>query len=56
MLKIKCYRCDEELEEMGGLLISPPELGKIGMHHFVEKIHLCTKCYGFVVQFLQREH
>jgi hypothetical protein len=41
MIKPNCFICKEELEEFGGILLSPPDHdGK------VEKKHICIKCYG----------
>lgn len=39
-IKPKCCKCNKELTEYGGLLISPPDNdGK------VDKKHICVKCY-----------
>ena len=41
MINPKCDFCGLELEELGGLLFSPPDVeGK------AIKSHLCVKCYG----------
>ena len=40
MIKPICDKCKKELEEFGGILLSPPnESGK------VKKLHLCNGCY-----------
>jgi len=40
MINPKCDKCKEELEDFGGILLSPPdEVNR------VRKFHLCKKCY-----------
>lgn len=39
-IRPKCDKCEEELKEFGGILLSPPDLQ--GM---VKKSHLCVGCY-----------
>lgn len=43
MIKPICDRCGKELEDFGGILLSPPEGRK------VSKFHMCKACYGEVV-------
>jgi hypothetical protein len=44
VIKIKCDRCTEEFDELGGLAFSPPR-----NNGTVDKYHLCVKCwYGFM--------
>jgi len=40
MIKPICDICHRELEDFGGLLLSPPEENK------VKKNHICKKCYN----------
>lgn len=42
MVKIKCDYCKEELEELGGLLFSPPSSITTLI---VTKYHLCANCF-----------
>ncbi len=39
-IKPTCDKCGEELQDFGGILLSPPD--SKGM---VKKFHLCIKCY-----------
>jgi len=58
MEPIICDRCKTKLEELGGLLFSPPvQLGELLIDlpkeywgaMVTKKIHLCTDCYSSVV-------
>ena len=40
MIKPTCDKCKKELEEFGGILLSPPDNDRK-----VTKYHLCKKCY-----------
>lgn len=40
MLKVECDFCDEEINEPGALLFSPPN--EFGM---ARKLHLCATCW-----------
>ena len=40
MIQVVCFKCNKELNEPGGLLLSPPD--KSGR---VYKKHLCITCY-----------
>jgi len=39
-IKPKCNMCKKELEDFGGILLSPPS-----KEEMVRKFHLCKKCY-----------
>lgn len=39
-IKPKCDKCKEELEDFGGILLSPPD-----KENKVEKFHLCKNCF-----------
>lgn len=41
-----CDNCGHELDEPGGILVSPPQVELPG--NGVYKDHLCVKCYGLV--------
>jgi hypothetical protein len=47
-LKIKCLKCDKELDEKGALIISPP-IVDLHPHRvdgdLVAKIHICSDCF-----------
>ena len=36
----KCDKCKNELDDFGGILLSPPD-----ENDMVRKYHLCKKCY-----------
>ncbi len=36
----RCDKCENELDEFGGILLSPPD-----EENRVRKFHLCKKCY-----------
>ena len=38
-IKPKCDKCRKELNEFGGILLSPPK------KNIVKKFHLCIECY-----------
>lgn len=40
-IKPKCDFCGEELDEFGGILLSPPD-----KEEKVKKYHICKKCYA----------
>ena len=40
MIKPNCDKCKKELEEFGGILLSPPDNDRK-----VTKYHLCVKCF-----------
>ena len=40
MIKPNCDKCKKELNEFGGILLSPPDNDRK-----VTKYHLCKKCY-----------
>jgi len=40
MIKPTCDKCKKELEEFGGILLSPPDNDRK-----VKKYHLCKNCY-----------
>lgn len=39
----KCYKCGKELDDYGGILLSPPD-----SDGNVKKLHLCKKCYKVI--------
>jgi hypothetical protein len=41
----KCDKCKSELNEFGGILLSPPD-----ENNKVRKFHLCKKCYEHIVE------
>ncbi len=41
MIKPKCDYCGNELAEMGGILLSPPNEDSM-----VKKYHICINCYS----------
>jgi hypothetical protein len=44
MIKPMCDRCGNELDDFGGILLSPPDAeGK------VDKLHLCKDCYSAII-------
>ena len=48
MINPTCDKCKNELEEFGGIVLSPPdEKGK------VFKFHLCKTCYGLLDNWLR---
>jgi hypothetical protein len=40
MIRPKCYICKKELDELGGLLLSPPK-----HDGSIDKRHICVECY-----------
>lgn len=44
---IKCYKCGDDLDEPGGILLGPPEPAFI-----VKKYHLCGDCYDSVLEWI----
>ena len=44
MIQVHCFRCDKELQDLGGLLFSPP----LGLDQ-VKKLHVCIDCYDAIV-------
>ncbi len=40
-----CDRCNDKLNEFGGILLSPPD-----KENKVIKFHLCIKCYDFIAR------
>lgn len=45
MIAVECHRCDEELDEPGAVVISPPEV-----NGRCTKYHLCAPCFEHVLQ------
>jgi hypothetical protein len=39
-----CYKCDDPLEELGAILLSPPD-NKYVKEQKVTKHHMCIHCY-----------
>ncbi len=44
----KCDKCRKELDDLGGLLFSPPD-----SESNVKKIHLCKECYNSVIYYIE---
>ena len=44
MLKPKCNRCAEELNELGAILLSPPD-----KKSKVRKYHICKDCFTLIL-------
>ena len=42
MIKPICSLCKKELDDFGGIILSPPD-----DNHKVEKYHICKLCYLF---------
>lgn len=49
MIVVDCCKCGGELNELGGLLISPPARGNMLN---INKYHSCRKCFSEVMEFL----
>jgi hypothetical protein len=49
-IKPKCDKCNKELEEFGGILLSPPDNDRR-----VIKYHLCINCYKKVEELLKNK-
>jgi len=47
-IKPVCDKCKNELDDFGGILLSPPDLD-----NNVKKSHLCKKCYKDVMNALK---
>lgn len=47
MLKIKCDKCNKELDKQGALVFSPPCNSK------VLKWHLCIECHRSLVEWIK---
>ena len=48
-IKPKCDKCKKELNEFGGILLSPPK------KNMVKKFHLCQECYAEISQGVDKE-
>jgi len=44
-IKPKCDFCKEELNEFGGILLSPPDKKSM-----VKKYHICKKCFKNIIK------
>lgn len=51
-MEFSCVRCDGELEEPGGIYLSPP----FGPYQLVKKMHLCVDCCEWLEDLLLEEH
>jgi hypothetical protein len=51
MLELKCDLCDQELQEPGALIFSPPT-NEVWL---VEKYHVCADCWPTVAALLKVE-
>jgi len=45
-MTIICDKCKKELKDLGALVFSPPEKGK------VKKYHVCKHCWFYLEEFL----
>ena len=52
MIRIHCISCQKELKELGGLLLSPPQvdLGR----YLVHKYHVCVSCWKDLADYVDR--
>lgn len=46
-IKPKCDKCNKELDEFGGILLSPPDI-----KNRVIKYHLCLNCFKEIEKLL----
>lgn len=44
------HKCENELTDFGGILLSPPN-----ENNEVKKIHICKICYNFLIEFKEKE-
>ena len=49
-IKPKCDKCGKELEEFGGILLSPPNDDNL-----VKKFHLCQECYNAILKNIENK-
>lgn len=49
MISVDCCKCGDELNELGGLLFSPPNRENALK---IQKYHLCRQCFGDTMKFL----
>ena len=47
-IKPTCDKCRKELDEFGGILLSPPD-----KNNQVTKNHLCKDCYNIIIRSLK---
>ena len=45
MIEVFCCKCGKELNEKGGVIISPPETEPSKLVDKGYKMHLCLQCY-----------
>lgn len=58
MIKVICDVCSKELDEMGGLLFSPPDAAyddDNNMSLVCTKTHICADCFPKLLDFIQEE-
>lgn len=48
-IKPVCDKCGNELEDFGGILLSPPD-----ENSRVDKLHLCKTCYQEVIDSFEK--
>lgn len=61
MIKPICFKCKDELDCFGAILISPPSInsatycgsGTLDDFQTTFKFHLCMKCYNQVFTFIR---
>lgn len=51
MLKLKCNKCGQELNQPGALVFSPPK-ENLWAKGLVEKHHLCWRCWEILLCWL----
>ena len=49
-IKPTCNKCKKELEDFGGILLSPPDSDEM-----VKKYHLCKECYEKLIKEFEDE-
>ena len=51
MIKPICYKCKDELDDFGAIILSPPFFGN---RDCVQKVHICVKCYHIFLDFINQ--
>jgi len=49
MISVNCVRCGTELEQLGGILFSPPSKNEYEYEETVNKYHLCKRCFEVIL-------
>ena len=50
-MKLICFMCEEEFDELGALVFSPP-LVELAETTTVEKFHVCPECWKHLEDYL----